>query len=143
MIPGAKIILNVREAPRILSPPVHKAGHHTSSVPRSASIVSGEANRPVLRQTRRTGHAFRSTAFSAAKPLHSLPPLPLFGLATHPTSRMLGYPTVFIAQMFRVNGHSHARILSALRFFLIFTLLLFASNGPEPPVFAAQQTHLH
>jgi LPS-assembly protein len=112
-------------------------------MPRSASIVSGKAIRPVLRQTRRTHIAFRSAAFSAATPLHSLPRLPLFGSATHPTSRMLGYPTVFIAQMFRVNGHSHARILSALRFFLTFTLLLFASNGPVPPVFAAQQVRLH
>src|SRR5580698_8538402 len=54
---GAKIILNVDnldEVRRILSPLVIKAGHHTSPMPRRASIVSGMANRPVLRQTRYT-----------------------------------------------------------------------------------------
>src|SRR5580692_2867602 len=65
---GAKIILNADNADevrRILSPLVIKAGHHTSPMPRRASIVSGMANRPVLRQTRHTVPAFRSTAFYA------------------------------------------------------------------------------
>jgi LPS-assembly protein len=55
---------------------------------------------------------------------------------------MLGYPTVFIAQMFRVNGHSHARTTSALRFFLSFTALLYSLCGPALPVSAAQQIRL-
>jgi hypothetical protein len=43
-ITGDKIILNVDETLRILSPLVIKAGHHTSPMPRRASIVSGMAN---------------------------------------------------------------------------------------------------
>ena len=56
---------------------------------------------------------------------------------------MLGYPTVFIAQMFRVNGRSHARITSALRLFLFFTALLYSFYGPALPVSIAQQVRLH
>ena len=56
---------------------------------------------------------------------------------------MLGYPTVFIAQMFRVNGPLHARIKSALRLFLSLTALLFSLFGPAAPVAAAQQIRLH
>jgi LPS-assembly protein len=56
---------------------------------------------------------------------------------------MLGYPTVFIEQMFRVNGHSHARIASLLRFVLLLTALLFSLCGPALPVSFAQQIRLH
>jgi LPS-assembly protein len=56
---------------------------------------------------------------------------------------MLGYPTVFIAQMFPVNGHSHARILSALRFFLFFATLFYFFCGPALQVSPAQQIRLH
>lgn len=62
--------------------------------------------------------------------------------ATHPRSRMLGYPTVFNVQMFCVNGHSHARILSALQLFFFLTTLLFF-YGPASPVSAAQQIRVH
>jgi LPS-assembly protein len=101
------------------------------------------ANRPVLRQTRYIDFAFRSAAPSAKTPLPALAPLQLFGFATHPPSRMLGYPTVFIAQMFRVNGRSHARILSAPRFFLFLTTLLYFFFGPPLPQSTAQQAPLH
>jgi len=63
--------------------------------------------------------------------------------ATHPLSRMLGYPTVFIAQMFRVNLHSHARISPALRFFLSLAALLYSLYGPALPISLAQQIRLH
>ena len=57
---------------------------------------------------------------------------------------MLGYPTVFIAQMFRVNGRSHARIMSAPRFFLLLSdAPLFSLLGPILPVSAAQRIRLH
>ena len=56
---------------------------------------------------------------------------------------MLGYPTDFIAQMFRVNGHFHARITSALRFLLILTTLLYSLFGPVLLGSHAQQAGLH
>ncbi len=63
--------------------------------------------------------------------------------ATHRCSRVLGYRTVFIAQVFRVNGHSHAGIMPALRFFLSLTPLLFCFFGPALPNSSAQQIRLH
>ncbi|MGH9744440.1 MAG: LPS-assembly protein LptD, partial [Candidatus Acidiferrum sp.] len=56
---------------------------------------------------------------------------------------MLGYPTVSIAQMFRVNRRSHARIPSALRFFLLFTALFYSLFGLTLPGSLAQQVLLH
>ncbi|MGB6595800.1 MAG: LPS assembly protein LptD [Candidatus Acidiferrum sp.] len=56
---------------------------------------------------------------------------------------MLGYPTVFVAQMFRVNGRSHARIMSAPRFFLYIAMLFYFLYGPALPVSFAQQAPLH
>ncbi|MGB7283720.1 MAG: LPS assembly protein LptD [Candidatus Acidiferrum sp.] len=56
---------------------------------------------------------------------------------------MLGYPTVFIDQMFRVNGRSHARITSALRFLLFFTALFYLFCGTSLRVSFAQQAPLH
>jgi LPS-assembly protein len=44
--------------------------------------------------------------------------------------------------MFRVNRDSHARIISALRLFLLLTALLFF-YGPASPVSRAQQIRLH
>ncbi|MGC1485305.1 MAG: LPS assembly protein LptD [Candidatus Acidiferrum sp.] len=55
---------------------------------------------------------------------------------------MLGYPTDFIAQMFRVNGRFHARITSALRLFLFFTAILYSLCGLALPVSLAQQVRL-
>src|SRR5437879_3267717 len=40
-------------------------------------------------------------------------------LSSNPYDRMLGYPTVFIDRMFRVNRHLHAGTLSALRRFFL------------------------
>jgi LPS-assembly protein len=56
---------------------------------------------------------------------------------------MLGYPTVFIAQMFRVNGRSHARIMSAPRLFLFLATFLYFLYSPALPVSSAQQGRLH
>ncbi|MGB2621983.1 MAG: LPS assembly protein LptD [Candidatus Acidiferrum sp.] len=56
---------------------------------------------------------------------------------------MLGYRAVFNGIMLRVNGHSHARILSALRSLLFFAALLYWLGGPGSPVSFAQQVRLH
>jgi LPS-assembly protein len=101
------------------------------------------ANQPVLRQTRRTRSAFRSNPSRLLAHIRIPSADGFFHSATHPTSRMLGYPTVFIAQMLRVNVHSHARTLSALRFFLSLTILLFYLFGPALPASPAQQIRLH
>ena len=53
----------------------------------------------MLRQTRRTRSAFRSHATESQR-ICALPPRGPCASATHPLSRVLGYPTVFIAQMF-------------------------------------------
>src|SRR5260370_10807999 len=53
---------------------------------------------------------------------------------------MLGYPTVFIDRMFRVNRHSHARGLSALRRFFPPAALLFAIGAAAPHTSSPQQT---
>ncbi len=101
------------------------------------------ANQPVLRQTRRTRSAFRSNPSQLlARILIALPDV-FLPSATHPPSRMLGYPTVFIAKMLRVNAHSHARTLSALPSFLSFTILLFSLFGPALFPSRAQQIRLH
>jgi LPS-assembly protein len=101
------------------------------------------ANQPVFRQTRGAHSAFRSHASSPPAHLRvGLRAVPLLS-ATHPPTRVLGYPTVFIAQMFRVNRHSHARIMSALRFFLLLAALLYSLYGPTLPGSAAQQIRLH
>jgi LPS-assembly protein len=55
---------------------------------------------------------------------------------------MLGYPTVFINRMLRVNRYPHARILSALRPFLFMAGLLLALAVPPPRIASAQQTRL-
>ena len=99
-------------------------------------------NQPVFRQTRRTHSAFRSDVSGAPCHLRARGRSVLPSSATHPRSRMLGYPTVFIAQMFRLNRHSHARMMSALRFFLFLTSLLFSLFGSALPVSRAQQIRL-
>src|SRR4029077_19266641 len=98
-IPAVRTILNADKARCIFFPLVCKAGHHTSSMPRRASIVSGMANQPVFRETRHTDSAFRSAAFSFATPLRGVLRIVPLGSATHPRIRMLGYRTVFIEQM--------------------------------------------
>jgi LPS-assembly protein len=55
---------------------------------------------------------------------------------------MLGYRTVFIDCMFRVNRHFHARNLSALRPWLRLTLLFLFLAAPPARFAAAQQIHL-
>jgi len=55
---------------------------------------------------------------------------------------VLGYPTVFIDFMFRVNGYLHARTLSALRLRIFLTVLLFFLPGSAANVTLAQQIRL-
>ncbi len=55
---------------------------------------------------------------------------------------MLGYPTVFIDLMLRLNLHPRARTLSALRPFLFLTVFLVAFVGPPARLATAQQVHL-
>ncbi len=55
---------------------------------------------------------------------------------------MLGYPFVFTDRMLRVNRHSNARSLSALRSFLLLTALLAALVILPSPIASAQQTRL-
>jgi len=101
------------------------------------------ANQPVERQTRRTHSAFRPDASRTPSRLGARGPAVLPGSATHPRSRVLGYATVFIAEMFRVNGHFHARTTSAPRFLVLLATLLYSFVGPALPVSYGQQIRLH
>src|SRR3977135_3180519 len=53
---------------------------------------------------------------------------------------MLGYPTVFIDRMLRVNRYTHARVLSAPRLFLYPVALLLGLVVLPPRIASAQQT---
>src|SRR5580704_15883864 len=139
----AKVIFKADETRRIFFPLVCKAGHHTSSMPRRASIVSGMAKQPVFRQTRGTHSTFRAHASIAPAHLCARVPAVFLTSATHHRSRVLGYPTVFIAQMFCVNGRSHARVTSALRSFVFLIALLFSFVARALPNPWAQQIRLH
>jgi len=55
---------------------------------------------------------------------------------------MLGYATVSIDCMFRVNPNLHARTLSALRSFLFLTTFLAALGGPSAGAASAQQIRI-
>jgi LPS-assembly protein len=101
------------------------------------------ANQPVPRKSCQTGLLLRPAAFHGGAQLRAWPQAARLALATHPPIRVLGYPTVFIAQMFRVNGRSHARIMSAPRFFLFLATLLYLLYSPALPISSAQQAHLH
>ena len=61
-------------------------------------------------------------------------------LPSNPYDRMLGYPTVFIDRMFRVNRHSHARTLYARCRFLLPAGLLLAIGVAAPNTASPQQT---
>src|SRR5436853_1252816 len=63
-------------------------------------------------------------------------------LPSNPYDRMLGYPTVFNDRMLRVNRHSHAQVLSALRPFLFLAAPLLALAIVPPRIASAQQTRL-
>src|ERR1700676_607719 len=86
---AATIVLKANKARRIFFPPVCKAGHHTSSTPRRASIVSGMANQSVFRQTRNDDSAFRSAPFSAKIPLPVWLRVSHLGSRTHRPPRPL------------------------------------------------------
>jgi LPS-assembly protein len=60
-------------------------------------------------------------------------------LPSNPYDRMLGYPTVSIDRMLRVNRCLHARTLSALRPFLFLAALLIALAAGTPGIAFAQQ----
>ncbi len=55
---------------------------------------------------------------------------------------MLGYPTVFIDRMFRVNRYPHARALFTLRLFLLPAALLIGLAGVTPRGAFGQQPRL-
>ncbi|HEY2548571.1 MAG TPA: LPS assembly protein LptD [Candidatus Acidoferrum sp.] len=97
------------------------------------------------RKTRQPPSAFRP---ALSRPdthaqRRAAPPSHLCRSATHPRTRVLGYPTVFFAQMFRVNGHFHARTTSALRLFLLLAPLLYFFGAQPQPASAAQQIRVH
>jgi LPS-assembly protein len=73
----------------------------------------------------------------AASPTHATHGL---SAPSNPNDRMLGYPTVCIDRMFRVNRYPHARAHSALRPFLFPAALLFALASATPRTTPAQQT---
>lgn len=97
----------------------------------------------MFRETRHTLYAFRWATFPAAASLPAIRHPVHSSFATHPRSRVLGYSTVSIGKMFRVNGRPHARILSTLRFPFLCTALLFSLSGPVLPSAFAQQIRLH
>jgi LPS-assembly protein len=61
-------------------------------------------------------------------------------LPSNPYNRMLGYPTVFIDRMLRVNRYPHASVLSALRSYFLPAALLFTLASATPLIASAQQT---
>ena len=102
-------------------------------------FLEGQTN-PVQRQTRSPLATFHTSATSArhssldanhGTPSPSIPLIPV-----------LGYPTVFIDCMLRLNLHPRARTLSALRPFLFLTAFLVAFVVPPARLAAAQQVHL-
>ena len=74
--------------------------------------------------------------FSGSSPHATL----VISAPSNPCDRMLGYPTVCIDRMFRVNRCPHARAHSALRPFLLPAALLFALASATPRTAHAQQT---
>src|SRR6266446_2864999 len=108
----------------ILFPPTHKARHVTPAGPFHASYVSGRADNPVQLQMRHPVVTFQCTPTSS-------PSIPIYPV--------LGYPTAFIDCMVRMNLHSRARALSALRS-LVFLIAPLA--GLATPLARAQQVHL-
>ncbi len=89
-------------------------------------FLEGQTN-PVQLQTRHPVVTFQCTP----TPSPSIPIYPV-----------LGYPTAFIDCMVRMNLHSRARALSALRFLVFLIALLAALAGPATPLSGAQQVHL-
>ncbi len=89
-------------------------------------FLEGQTN-PVQLQTRHPVVTFQCTP----TPSPSIPIYPV-----------LGYPTAFIDCMVRMNLHSRARALSALRSLVFLIALLAALAGPATPLSGAQQVHL-
>ncbi len=79
---------------------------------------------------------FRSNIALSSHATHRLP------LSSNPYDRMLGYPTVLIDCMLRVNRHPHAWALSALRPLLFPAALLLALAVLPSHIASAQQTRL-
>ncbi len=99
-------------------------------------FLEGQTN-AVQRQTRRTlttFHASKTPPRRSALHANYLAPSPSI-----PLDPVLGYPTVFIDCMLRLNLHPRARILPALRPFLFLAALLFALAGPPARLARAQQ----
>jgi hypothetical protein len=85
-------------------------------------------------------HAHRHTAPSLLCLRMQLNACPV---PSNPYDRMLGYPTVSIDRMLRLNRCPHARTLSALRRFLFLAALLIALAAGTPRVGSAQQARFH
>jgi LPS-assembly protein len=100
--------------------------------------LKGQTN-PLQRQTRGATASFHPCVIPpiAGLSAHATPRLPL---PSNPYDRMLGYPTVFIDGMLRVNRHSHRQVLTALRPFLLLAALPLALAVPPPRMASAQQT---
>src|ERR1700730_3131088 len=107
-----------------LVPPTHKARHVTPASPFHASYVSEDPTKPMQIQTRHSVLAFQQL-FSPSIPV----------------CRVLGYPTVSTHCMLRINLHSRARTLSALRP-LVFPIALLLLPGSYAPLAGAQRVHL-
>ena len=97
--------------------------------------------KPTRCKERRPGRALRFTqqqffpaAMLSSHATHHLPS------PSNPYDRMLGYPTVFIDRMLRVNRYPYARVLAALRPFLFLAALLLALTALPPHIASAQQT---
>src|SRR6266566_2331316 len=115
-----------------------KIRHITPAGPHSASnVLKGQTN-PLQRQTCGATAPFHDSVIPliAALCAHATQRLPL---PSNPYDRMLGYPTVFIDRMLRVNRHPHAQVLSALRPFLFLAALLLPLAVPPPRIACAQQ----
>src|SRR5216683_527333 len=97
--------------------------------------------KPTRCKERRPGRALRFTqqqffpaAILSSHATHHLPS------PSNPYDRMLGYPTVFIDRMHRVNRYPYARVLAALRPFLLLAALFLALAALPPHLAYAQQT---
>src|SRR5467141_961308 len=89
-------------------------------------FLEGQTN-PVHLQTRHPVVTFQCTP----TPSPSIPIYPV-----------LGYPTAFIDCMLRMNLHSRARILAALRSLVFLIALLAALTCSPAPLAGAQRVHL-
>ena len=102
-------------------------------------FLEGQTN-PVQRQTRHPLVTFHSAATPCCHSSRGINRRgSSFSILIIP---MLGYPTVFIDCMLRMNRHPRARFLSALHTFLFLAALLFALASSSTRTASAQQARL-